>query len=178
MSLETPTTPSAGPRVFVMPALVLGFLGAHMLFIFIAISLAVGDRSFAVVPDYYQKAVDWDDHKAALAASAALNWDVEILPSRDVTIRGERELVVVLQDAQGRPITGAQVYATLYHHAHASRVVEAELPPSDAPGRYHVQADMRDEGVWDVTLRITHGPDTYLHQEKLYVRGSNDGGLR
>lgn len=167
--------PEPGARMYLMPALVLGFLGTHMLFVFIAISLAVGDRSFAVVPDYYQKAVEWDDHKAALAASAALGWEVEVLPSRDVTLRGVRELAVVLHDAEGRPITEAQVHATLYHHANASRVVEVELIPGAYPGRYSVLAEMRDEGVWNIRLQITHGTDAYLHQDKLYVRGTNKG---
>lgn len=175
----TPTEPAAAApsaKRFVMPAVVFGFLGAHMLFIFVAISLAVGDRSFAVVPDYYQKAVDWDDHKQVLADSAALGWSVQVIPSREVSVRGERELAVVLHDRDGSPIEDAEVNATLYPHARASQVAEVALPATDEPGRYAAPAQMRRDGVWSIALHVTRGDATFVHEEKPYVRGTFEGG--
>lgn len=154
-----------------MPGLVLGFLGAHMLFIIIAITLAVGDKSFAVVPDYYQKSQAWDTHKAELAASEALGWGVVVEPSREVSLHGERELAVVLHDAGGEPIDGAHVVVTLYHHARAKQVVQLELAPTGTPGRYAVTAELRAEGLWDISARITRGDEAYLHEEKAYIQG-------
>jgi nitrogen fixation protein FixH len=175
---ETPPPPQASARRFVMPAVVLGFLGAHMLFVLTAITVAVGDPSFAVVPDYYQKAVDWDEQKAERAASDALGWTVEVIPSRAVSIRGERDVEVVVHDADGVPVTGAAVSVTVYHHARASHVVEADLSPADAPGHYAATLDMRNEGVWDITLRITRGDDRFVQAHKAYVRGAYEGGSR
>jgi len=168
--------PSA--KRFIMPAMVLGFLGAHMLFIFVAISLAVGDRSFAVVPDYYQKAVDWDEQKQVRADSLALGWSAQVLPSREVSVRGERELAVVLLDKEGQPIEGAQVIATAYPHARAGEIAELVLPETDEPGRYSALAEMRREGVWDITLHVTRDETVFLHEEKMFVRGAFEGDAR
>lgn len=162
---------------FVMPAVVLGFLGTHMLFIFTAITLAVGDPSFAVVPDYYQKAVDWDEHKAERAASEALDWTVEITPSRTVSIRGERAIEVAVHDARGNPVNGADVSVSVYHHARASKVIESELATTGDPGHYAATLDMRNEGVWNITLRITRDSDSYIQTDKTYVRGTYEGGM-
>ncbi len=175
---ELSQPPKTSARRFVMPAVVLGFLGAHMLFVFTAITLAVGDPSFAVVPDYYQKAVDWDEQKAERAASEALGWTVEVIPSRDVSIRGERDVEVVVHDAEGGPVMGAAVSVTVYHHARASHVVEADLSPADEPGHYAATLDMRSEGVWDITLTVTHDDDRYVQTDKTYVRGAYEGGTR
>ncbi|MEM9414394.1 MAG: FixH family protein [Planctomycetota bacterium] len=167
---------AASPKRFLMPGLVIGFLATHMLFIFIAISLAVGDRSFAVVPDYYQKAVDWDERKELLAASEALGWSAEILPAREVSMHGERELLVKLLDREGRPIESAHVAATLYPITRAKQLSELTLQPADEPGQYTAIADMRQEGVWHITLYVTRGDAFYLQEEKTFVRGSYEGG--
>ncbi|MFI4861385.1 MAG: FixH family protein [Phycisphaerales bacterium JB063] len=161
---------------FVMPGLVLAFLAGHMLFIIIAISIAVSDRSFAVVPDYYQKAVDWDEHKELLAASDALGWSAQVLPSRKVSILGKRELAVTLTDSEGRPVEGADVFVTLYPHAQANQISELVLSATDEPGRYSATAEMAREGVWSVSVHATRGAVAYLYEDKLFVRGDSEGG--
>ncbi|XAL99334.1 FixH family protein [Phycisphaeraceae bacterium D3-23] len=159
-----------------MPAVVFGFLGAHMVFIFTAITLAVGDRSFAVVPDYYQKAVDWDEHKAELAASAALGWQAEVTAGREVSTLGERPLTLDLHDAGGTPITGAQVSATLYPVARAKQVITVELSPvADTPGRYSASPQMCREGTWDLSIRVERAGERYVHEQQLYAVGTTQG---
>lgn len=174
---DTPK-PSVSVSRFVMPSVVLGFLGAHMVFILFAITLAVGDPSFAVVPDYYRKAVGWDEHKAQLAASSALGWQVEVAAARDVEATGERELTLVLHDSDGKPITGALINVSMYHHARAQHVVEAVLLPTGEPGRYTARPVMHRKGLWDISLTITHGELSYYHAEKTYVQGSSGGRPR
>lgn len=167
--------PRGGWRTYLMPGLVIGFLGGHTLFIVIAISLATGDRSFAVVPDYYQKAVDWDDHKARLAASDALGWEAAIEPAHEVSLHGERALVVTIHDAQGRLVEGAEVEVTMYHRARAGDPLTISLAP-DTPGRYTATAKMRDEGFWDFTLTARRGDQAFLVQRQQYVRGEYERG--
>ncbi len=137
-----------------MPSVVLGLLGAHMVFIFTAITLGTGDPSFAVVPDYYEKAVDYDEHKALLARSTALGWSVELLPSTLADVKGQRELMLRLRDAEGQPVEGAEVQVTGYHLARAGEPIEMNCVQT-LPGVYRGQGKMGREGFWQFEIDVS-----------------------
>ena len=136
---------------FTMPAVVLGLLGSHVLFIIIAITLATGDRSFAVVPDYYQKAVAFDDRKAQLAQSAALGWQVELEPAETIDSHGRRGVVVRLRDRDGTQISGAELRVSCYHLSRAGEPVNMELVEA-LPGQYVGKGRLGREGFWSFDL--------------------------
>ncbi len=111
--------------------------------------LTAGDPTPRVVPDYYRKAVTWDDTAAARDASRALGWSA--LPS---VIEGQA--VVVLHDAAGAPLTGAAVEVSLRHRSradHLQRLVLAET----APGRYQGAVSLAQRGVHEVEVRAQRG---------------------
>eukprot|EP00752_Nemacystus_decipiens_P013680 g12133.t1 len=142
--LDGPSEQDEALRRFIMPSVVLGLLGAHMVFIFTAITLGTGDPSFAVVPDYYEKAVDYDEHKALLAQSAQLGWSVELVPSTHADVAGQRELMLRLRDAGDQPVEGAEVRVTGYHLARAGEPVEMTCVQT-LPGVYVGQASIGKE---------------------------------
>ncbi|MFN3168598.1 MAG: FixH family protein [Phycisphaeraceae bacterium] len=163
------TKPGKQARRFTMPAVVLGLLGGHMVFILIAITLATGDRSFAVVPDYYNKAVDYDQRKAELAASEGLGWQVEFQPGVDVDAKGDRELVVVVRDRDGRAVTDAEVRVSCYHYARASEPVLMELTEW-LPGQYAGAGRLSREGFWQFEVIATRGDQRFVSDTKQFVR--------
>ena len=75
-------------------------------------AIAVSDPSFAVEPDYYKKALHWDQHQTALERSARLGWSVAL--RTEPAIVGA-ELVVELRDRQGQPVEGADVRVEAFH---------------------------------------------------------------
>ena len=52
--------------------------------------VATSDGSFAVEPDYYQKALHWDDARSAAAENAGLGWTVELDGRRQASAAGDR----------------------------------------------------------------------------------------
>lgn len=155
-------------RRFAMPAVVLGLLGGHVVFILLAITLATGDRSFAVVPDYYQKAVAYDDRKAALAVSAALGWRVALEPGAQVTSLGERDVLVRLRDREGAAVSGAQVAVSGYHFSRADEPVSFELAEA-LPGQYVGRAPLGREGFWWFELTAVRGGEDFFTEFKQFV---------
>lgn len=174
MTNANPTDAQANPpapsdrRRFIMPAVVLGLLGGHMLFIMIAITLATGDRSFAVVPDYYAKAVDYDEHKALLADSAALGWSVELLPSAQADAIGQRELVVQVRDASGQAVRGLDMHINAYHLARAGEPVVMACVEV-LPGQYVGQARFTKEGFWQFALDATVNEQRFVTDIRQFV---------
>jgi len=156
-------------RVFIMPAIVLGFLGGHVIFVISAITIATGDPSFAVVPDYYQKSVDWDAHKAALADSESLGWQVELQPSEQVDQLGQREVVVVLRDRAGKPVVDATVTMELFHRARAGDVIRSQFAEV-LPGQYAALLKMPREGRWEFDLHAEQGGQVFIWNAQRDIR--------
>jgi nitrogen fixation protein FixH len=151
-----------------MPSVVLGLLGCHMIFIFTAITLGTGDPSFAVVPDYYQKAVDFDERKALLAESAALGWSVELSPASTADVLGQREVLLRFTDEAGHSIEGLTVTATGYHLARAGQPETMQFVEV-LPGQYVGSARIVREGFWQFAIDATRGEQIFVTDVKQFI---------
>lgn len=122
---------------------------------------ATNDPSFAVEPDYYQKAVGWDDKQAAQAQSDALGWQVEL----DAELQG---LTVHLRDRLGRPIADAEVRVEAFHNARAQERIRGQLV-SQGDGTYVWERDFARPGIWEYRLAAQRDDDRFVHvaQEEL-----------
>lgn len=153
---------------FMMPMVVLGLLGGHVTFIVLAITFATGNESFAVVPDYYQKAVAFDDRKAALAASEILGWSVELEAAKVVTEGEARGVVVRLHDQSGAVVRGATVNVNSYHLSRADEPIAFTLVEA-LPGQYVGQAPLDREGFWRFELDATVGETRFVNDFQQFV---------
>ncbi|MEK7402339.1 MAG: FixH family protein [Gemmatimonadota bacterium] len=120
--------------------------------------IAGTDPSFAIEPDYYQKAVAFDSTMALERQSAALRWTVTSAIVRDSS---GATLTVTLTDALGQPVTGASVTASARFNARANDVLSAALREA-GPGRYLAPLDVRHAGQWEVRVDATRGPQRFL----------------
>jgi nitrogen fixation protein FixH len=122
---------------------------------------ATNDPSFAVEPDYYAKAVAWDELQAERARSEELGWAMSVAAGHDA-------LEVELRDALGRPVDGAEVEVVAFHNARASERIEARLRPRGR-GIYEVERSFPRPGLWEYRFTAVRGDDKFLHvtQEEL-----------
>ncbi len=124
--------------------------------------LAVSDPSMAVVPDYHEKALHWDDHLASQAASDRLGWTIAIVPSRNPSSTGTRELLFFVRDRNEKPVTGAQGDLRLYHHARAGQAESVSLKETE-PGTYSCNVHMNRAGTWQIELTMQRQDDRLEH---------------
>lgn len=154
-----------------MPAVVLGLLGGHMVFIFTAITLGTGDPSFAVVPDYYEKAVDYDERKALLAQSAEMGWSIELTPAGQADAAGQRDLFVQFRGRDGQPVRGLSVQVTGYHVARAKQTVTMQCIEV-VPGQYVGSARIMREGFWQFAVDAEVGDQRFASEVRQFVTGA------
>ena len=139
-------------------------LGITMvLTLFVAVNLylmrlAGADPSFAVEPDYYQKAVKFDSTISVERASAALGW----VASSALT-RGDSgtTLTVTLANAYGAPIAGATVSASARFIARANDVLTATLREV-APGRYQAPIAVKHAGQWEIRVDASRNTERFF----------------
>jgi nitrogen fixation protein FixH len=130
-------------------------VGANVIFMLVAIN----DPSFAVEPDYYRKALAWDQSQAEAAESKALGWQVAIGVDRDRS--GRDELLVTLSDQGGAPIPGAQLEIEAFHNAHAAQRLKVDLQPDQLPGAYKAQLPPMRRGLWEFRVRAVRGAEHF-----------------
>lgn len=143
------------------PALLLGgLLGAQL----IVLSRVLEDPGFAIERDYYRKAVSWDFERVRERQSQALGWRAgcEVIGAERPMLR------VQLDDAQGRPITGAEVRVEAFHNARARHVLELSAPEI-WPGRYEAALDARRSGVWELRVHAQRGAEAFVRVVRLDV---------
>lgn len=133
------------------------FVSQGALWVF-AISMVANDSSHAIVSDYDQRALDWDDHVRRQRESASLGWSASIDLESPSAHRDGRVLVVKLADAQAQPIADADVEVTLFHQARAAERTTLALQP-DGLGRYEGVAPMNRRGKWRLELLARRGGD-------------------
>lgn len=145
-------------RPSVFPAIVFGLLGLNITIVTLTLYLAHSDPSFAVEPDYYQKAVAWDTSARLRAASDRLGWAaaLEVAPHES----GIPLLTVRLLDRAGSPVVDANVEVAAFASARAGERRLISLLPAE-PGVY--VADMPDAqtGQWEFGLTATRGAERF-----------------
>ena len=133
--------------------------------------LAIGDPSSAVVPDYHNRALNWDALRHTQEAAGRLGWDLGFKASDVVDGRGMRAIELRVVDAQGKAVDGLSVSGTLYHHARAGDVLQVSLP-SAGEGRYIALAPASRPGQWQLELSIVGGSEPVAKSINFNVEGS------
>jgi nitrogen fixation protein FixH len=136
-------------------------LAATVMLNFYVMHLARSDASFAVEPDYYARAVHWDDELAQRSRNAALGWRLSPTLSRDgsdgVHVR------VRLSDAGGRPVVGASLEVEAFAIARSAQVQRMTLASAGDPaeGAYDGRLALSHPGQWELRVSVTRGEERF-----------------
>jgi nitrogen fixation protein FixH len=156
------------------PLIVVGLLTGHVSVMIVAVVIATHDKSFAVLPDYYQKAVHWDQGQAELRASERLGWQCAFTPSPEVDPLGRRSVTFTLVDSAGRGIPGVDIRVTYFHHARPAELFNATLRTDDA-GRATQPITMRNQGFWQVNVTATKAGQKFVQTTTPFVSTAKRG---
>ena len=136
---------------------VLMLLGGHMTLMVVAVTIAVRNHSSAgVTPDYYQQAVQWDDHREAVDRAKQLGWRVKVTPDIWIDGQGQRRLTVSVCDAQGLPCSDLAVEVKVFPARYPDQTYLAEAQ-EEQPGQYAARLPMTQAGDWQVVVRTDDG---------------------
>ncbi len=147
------------PKVFWI-GMVVGLLSMSVIIHGIAIIIAVSDPSFALEPDYEQKARDWDSIQLQQQTSKQLGWTVD-LDTSPVGEFGDVLVQLSVFDKWGKPILDGEVNIDMFHNARAKNIFRAELEHI-SDGLYTAVLPLRRSGVWEFRLTIKRDDDLYV----------------
>ncbi len=181
--------PSAPRRASGRPwiAMILGLLSLNATIVGTTVYLALSDSTSAIEPDYYARALHYDDVIQQRAASAKLGWKADA--SFRVAPGGRSmELAVTLKDREGRPVEHADVRAVAFASVRASErqsLALRELAPGGGsteaahaaaganqagePGVYAAPLRIGATGAWRITITAQRMSETFVSQTDLFV---------
>jgi nitrogen fixation protein FixH len=127
---------------------------------------AGSDPSFAIEPDYYAKAVAWDNVMAQARTNASLRWQLtsQLAPLAD----GQAEIRLVVADSLGMPVRGARVTVSAMHNARASAIHSAQLT-ADGPDAYVARIPIDRAGMWELRFEVLRGSERYTTSTRVDV---------
>jgi hypothetical protein len=136
-------------------ALLVGSAGANIAFMIVANR----DATFAVEPDYYRKAVEWDRTMAQESRNAELGWTVSArLEPADA---GRARLFALVRDRAGAPLSGAAVRVEAFPSARAREIAGVALEPTRGAGVYTGLLPSARPGLWELRVQVTRGTDVF-----------------
>jgi nitrogen fixation protein FixH len=139
------------------PIIIVAVLVAQMGFGIWMARVAGGDPHYAVEPDYYARAVNWDSTMAQSRRDRALGWNAAATLIR--TSAHGAALQIALVDSLGVALQVDSVHVEALAVAHASAIHRLTLTP-DGPA-YGATIGDAGTGLWELRLRAVRGPDVF-----------------
>jgi len=148
------------------PAVIAGALTLHVVGSLMMVYVATSNESFAVEPDYYRKALAWDDKRAQDHRNAEFGWQLNFTvepaaPGHDPKIR------VDLVDADGLPLNHAKVSLEAFANTQADKRFAVDLTAVD--DHYEINLPMRRDGLWEFRFEVTRGDDKFTYLDVRHV---------
>ncbi len=134
------------PRPYLWPAIIVLLLLSSVTASFGALWMAHSDGGVDVIPDYYQKAVDWDSLSAIQRKSDTLAWSsrIEI---------GVQDGLLEVYDRLGNPVSGLSGTLSIKKPGvkEPARILPLHSIP-DSAGSYRFPVPDLGDGMWVVSI--------------------------
>ena len=151
---------------FLWTGLILMFFLIQAIIWTFAISITSRDSSHAVVSDYDEQALNWDEVQRQRALSESLGWNSEIRVDPTGDIRGNRVVTLVLKDHDEQPVDNATVSLKAFHRGRAAEVQFVTLEPKGA-GVFTTTLQIRHSGQWLFSGTAIAGENQFLFEQQL-----------
>jgi FixH len=122
--------------------------------------VAIRDPNFATEPDYYQKAILWDQTQAQAAENQRLSYRLLLPPSLKFDKHGRVTLELELRERLGQPISGARITADAFANAYSGDIVRLAFSER-TPGVYQAVLSVHQRGVWVFRISALAGTEHF-----------------
>jgi nitrogen fixation protein FixH len=133
------------------------------------VTIAVVTNPGLVEQDYYERGRDHErNFLQRMEARTKLGWSVGLsVPTKaQLAIPGLYSFSIT--DRDGVPVRGAEVVMEAYRPSDVSADFSTVLAEV-APGRYDAAVSFPLQGIWDITVNVTHGSDRYDIKRRIAI---------
>lgn len=160
-------------RFRMWPGLIFVLLGLNFCVVGATVYFAHASAT-PVEPDYYQRALNWDQEHRIRLAGRSLGWKMEawFVRAGEQTVQMEFRLL----DSRDQPIRSARISAECFHEAQPTNVVSLGVVEGP-PGEYRAALRTADaqRGLWRMTALARASGCDFLSEQQIELTGSNIG---
>lgn len=152
-------------RDWLYPGLAVGFLVSSFVSNMVVLAIATSSESSAVEPDYYQKAMAWDDELSQRARNRDMAWQMKVATPQE----SADFFVVEVDDSQIAPLSDLQLSIEMFPVARSQKFFTVDLDEI-APGQYQGRWPSERQGIWELRARASRGAELFtsvLRHERL-----------
>jgi nitrogen fixation protein FixH len=135
-------------------------LGSMLLGLAALAYIAIDDPSFALEPNYYDKAVRWDRTQAEARQSERLGLQLVLSGPLALKSDGSVELELSVADRANTPLRAATVTLEAFPNAFASRIEHVTLREV-SPGVYRGRLSGGKRGLWELRFDVRQGAQQF-----------------
>ncbi|MBL8763319.1 MAG: FixH family protein [Phycisphaerae bacterium] len=151
------------------PVLILMLIGMNASIVGATVYFALSDGSVATEPEYYAKALRFEETIRQRERSAELGWIARPTVRWLDNGRAAR-LVVTLSDREGRAINGARVTAVAFANVRSGERQPLNLGPTDlGAGEYEAPIRIDRPGLWHIRIGAEHEGSSFVRETDLLV---------
>lgn len=156
------------PAHIFWPGMILTLLGVAITASFTILYFSTSDGGPQVIPDYYQKSVDYDEYYDARMASIDLGWQI------DIHLNGDGEpATMTIVDADDEPLEAIEGTIAFYRPSEAQSLAQSELQPVDGePGAYTFEDHTYPGSYWDLDLDLIQDDRRFIDRIRTEVSSS------
>lgn len=148
------------------PFVIAGALGLHVVGSLVMVYFATSNESYAVEPDYYQKALAWNDKRAQDRHNVELGWQLEF--TVEPAAQGQDPILrAALKAADCEPVTGASMAVEAFANARRDEVLTAILNPADSG--YETTMPLRRDGLWEFRFTVTRNDELFTYTDTRHI---------
>lgn len=122
--------------------------------------IAARDPHFATEPDYYQKAIRWDQTQAQAATNQRLGYSLSLPARLSFDRQGQATVEVTLNDSAGQKVPGARLVGEAFANAYSGEVLGLSFIEQSA-GVYRAGLSVHRSGLWVFRLTGDVGTDHF-----------------
>lgn len=153
------------PEKYFWPGMVVAILGLSVVANIVLVTAAQSDGGAQIIDNYYEKAVNWDQHQADLQRVREMGWTVDILVGPAAERRAVR---FVMHDKNGAPLNGLRPHVVVTSPAKLEPIADVELTPAGL-GIYAAEMAIPHAGVWDFALTAPLGDGDFITTKRVEV---------
>jgi hypothetical protein len=120
--------------------------------------VAIVDPNFALEPDYYQKAIHWDQVQIQAANNQRLGYTFSAPAVIVLDHRGQASFELRVTGHDGHSVTGARLTATGFANAYSEEASDLQFSEL-TPGVYSAPIRARHAGLWELRISMDSGAD-------------------
>ncbi len=155
----------------IWPLLIVALLAMNATIVAVTVYFASADKAVAVEPDYYAKALKFDDTIRRRDRSDQLGWSATPTLRAPRDAEGHRSMVleVALTDREAHAIDGADLSVIAFASLRSAERQTLHLCATSTPGLYAAPMHVERAGLWRLRITATHAADTFYHEADLLL---------